>query len=367
MVGVAPKRPTARMPQATRLLLLPLLASASIAAQHDLTRDLCDLLDKKRVADRIPGLSCAAWIGDEVVFARGFGESDVENGVAATERTVYRLASISKSVTAVLAMQLVEEGALDLDRDLCGLVEGWPKKRWPVTTRQLLGHLGGVRHYRGEGESTRRFPDQRASLGRFAADPLLHEPGSRYLYTTYGFNLIAATVETLRDAPMASVVAARVAAVAGAATLQDDDQRRLIPHRAQGYFRFGETLCNSRLMDSSYKLGGGGLCSSAPDLARFGAALLAGKLVSSATLRQMWTSQQTAAGERTGYGMGFRVGELDGALQVGHTGAQSRVSTTLQMLPGAGVGVAILCNLEGVKFPGVAAEVLRRLRDEAGR
>jgi len=355
------------MHDALRSLLPPLLACASLAAQGALDLDLRRMLEQKRAADGIPGLSCAAWIGDEVVFARGFGESDVENGVAATERTVYRLASISKTVTAVLAMQLVEQGALDLDRDLFGLVEHWPKKRWPVTTRQLLGHLGGVRHYRGEGESTRRFPDQRASLGRFAADPLLHEPGSRYRYTTYGFNLIAATVETLHGASWAELVADRIAAVAGASTLQDDDQRRIIPHRAQGYFRFGGELFNSRLMDSSYKLGGGGLCSAAPDLARFGQALLAEEYVSEATLRLMWTSQETAAGEPTGYGMGFRVGELDGGLQVGHTGAQSRVSTTLQMLPDVGVGVVILCNLEGVKFAQVAAEALRLLREEARR
>ncbi len=350
-----------------RSLILLLLTCAALPAQRDLVQDLSVLLEEKRAADRIPGISCAAWIGDEVVFEWGSGESDVENGVAATRRTVYRLASISKSITAVLAMQLVERGALDLDHDLHGLVAGWPKKRWPVTTRQLLGHLGGVRHYKGEAESTRRYPDRRASLPRFARDPLLHEPGSRYLYTTYGFNLIAAAVESLHDASFAQLVAQRIAAVAGALTLQDDDQRRVIPHRAQGYFRFGEVLCNSRLMDNSYKLGGGGLCSSAPDLARFGQALLAGKFVSRATLKQMWTSQTTAAGELTGYGMGFRIGELDGALQVGHTGAQSRVSTTLQMLPSAGVGVVIMCNLEGVKFSAVAAELLRLLRQEAKR
>ncbi|MGC6488972.1 MAG: serine hydrolase domain-containing protein [Planctomycetota bacterium] len=350
-----------------RLALLSLLVCASSPAQRDIPRELGRLLAAKRAADEIPGVSCAAWIGDEIVFAQGLGESDVENGVAATEHTVYRLASISKSVTAVLAMQLVERGRLDLDRDLSEVVPGWPEKRWPVTTRQLLGHLGGVRHYRGEGESTRRFPDQRASLGRFARDPLVHQPGTRYRYTTYGFNLIAAAVETLHDAPFHRLVAERVAAVAAAPTLQDDDQRRIIPHRAQGYVRFGEQLSNSRLMDSSYKLGGGGLCSSAPDLARFGQALLAAKYVSRETLRQMWTSQHTSGGAATGYGMGFRVGELDGALQVGHTGAQSRVSTTLQMLPESGVGVVILCNLEGVKFSAVAQEMLRRLRAEATR
>ena len=191
-----------------RVAALLLLSLASTTAQEALEEDLTALCEVKIARDRIPGLSCAAFVGDRIVYARGFGLSDVENDVPATTETVYRLASISKPLTAVLVMQLVEEGALDLDQDLHGLVPEWPKKRWPVTTRQLLGHLGGVRHYQGEGESTRRYANQRAGLLRFAQDPLRHQPGTRYLYSTYGFNLAAAAVETLREQPFAEVLAA---------------------------------------------------------------------------------------------------------------------------------------------------------------
>ena len=352
--------------------LLRLLAVSSLCAiapaQRHLHADLAELVTAKLARDQIPGLSCAAFVGDELVFARGFGFSDVENEVAATDGTVYRLASISKPVAAVLAMQLAEQGALDLDRDVAELVPEWPAgKRWPVTTRQLLGHLGGVRHYQGEGESTRRYRSQRSALPRFAADPLLHEPGSRFRYSTYGFNLVAAVVEALRGRAFPEVLAKRVSAVAAAASLQDDDLRRIIPHRAQGYVRRSGELRNSGLMDSSYKLGGGGLCSSAPDLARFAQALIGGKLVSQQSLAQMWTPQRTVDGAATGYGLGFSIGKLDGELLVGHSGAQSRVSTILQMLPKQGVGVVVMCNLEGVKLGGLAAKLLRRLREEATR
>jgi CubicO group peptidase (beta-lactamase class C family) len=123
---------------------------------------------------------------------------------------------------------------------------------------------------------------------------------------------------------------------------------------------------NSQLMDSSYKLGGGGLCSSSEDLARFAGALMAGELVEEETLALMWTSQRTKDGEETGYGMGFSVGELDGELTVGHSGAQARVSTMLQLLPSRKVGVVVLCNLEQVKLKGVALRALRRVRAEVG-
>jgi len=350
-----------------RVAALLLFCWASATAQEGLEQDLTALCEAKIARDRIPGLSCAAFVGDRIVFARGFGRSDVENDVPATSETVYRLASISKPVTAVLVLQLAEEGALDLDQDLHGLVPEWPKKRWPVTTRQLLGHLGGVRHYQGEGESTRRYPNQRAGLRRFAQDPLQHQPGKRYLYSTYGFNLAAAAVETLREQPFAEVLAERIAAPAAAGSLQDDDAWRIIRHRAQGYVRRMDKLENSRLMDSSYKLGGGGLCSSASDLARVAQALLAGQLIRRETLEQMWQEQRTTAGEGTGYGLGFSLRTLDGERQVGHSGAQSRVSTNLQLLPDRGVGAVVLCNLQGVKLGGLMRRLLRRLRQEVPR
>jgi CubicO group peptidase (beta-lactamase class C family) len=346
-------------------LLVPFLLAALGHAQTDLERDVTQLLEAKIAADRIPGLSCAVVGGDQLLYSRGFGRSDVENDVPATEHTVYRLASISKPVAAVLALQLVEQGRLDLDRDVHGLVEEWPKKRWPVTTRQLLGHLGGVRHYLREGESTRHYPNQRQGLERFASDPLLHEPGSKYRYSTYGFNLVAAVVETVHDRSFASVLAKHIAAPSGAPSLQDDDQRRIIRHRAQGYVLRGGRLQNSQLMDSSYKLGGGGLCSSAPDLARFAQALMAGRLVSDETLATMWTSQRTSDGEATGYGMGFTVRELGGEPLIGHSGAQSRVSTMLLMLPERRIGVVVMCNLERVKLGDVTRRILTRVRKEA--
>lgn len=314
-------------------------------------------IEQQVARDRIPGLSCVVAVGADLVLRHAVGQADVENAVASTPQTVYRLASVSKPITAVCTMQLVEAGRLDLDRDVHELVAAWPAKPWPVTTRQLLGHLGGVRHYRGEAESTRHYDTQTAGLERFANDPLLGEPGSAYHYSTYGFNLVAAVVEQLDGRPFAASVHERIAVPCGAASLQDDDVRRVIPGRAQGYILMGSELQNSELMDSSYKLGGGGLCASAEDLARFGQALLAGKLVSATSLAQMWTEQTTSDGKPVGYGLGFQLGTKDGRRVVSHGGAQSRVSTMLYMLPDERVVVVVLCNLEKVRLQPLAARL----------
>ncbi len=305
----------------------------------------------------MPGISCAVSVQDKIVFAEGYGFADLENDVPATAKTVYRLASISKPVTAVLLMQIAERGDLDLDAAVSTMVPEWPQKRWPTTSRQLLAHLGGVRHYLLEGESTVRYRNQIAGLDRFAADALLHEPGTKYRYSTYGYNLLAAVVETHYEKRFGEVVRERLAAPCNAPSLQDDDQQRLIKHRAQGYRKRLGKLGNSGLMDSSYKLGGGGLCASAPDLARFAAALLAGRLVKKETLAEMWTEQRTRAGKGVGYGLGFGVRTKKGQRVVQHSGAQSRVSTMLCMLPDDGIVVVLMCNLERTNLSSLALDI----------
>jgi len=329
-------------------VLLPLAASAQLPAP--LPAEMAAVAEKFRDEHSVPGLSVAIAVGGVVTFAQGMGHADLENDVPATAASVYRLASISKPVTAVAVLQLVEQGKLALDAEVRSYLSEWPQKRWPVTARQLLGHLGGVRHYkRREGESTVAYASQRAGLERFAADPLLHEPGTKYRYSTFGYNLAAALVEAGSGRSFADYVATAIASPAGAVTLQDDSVRRLIRHRAQGYVRRAGRLENSELMDSSYKLGGGGLCCNAPDLARFGAALLDGKLISAASLRTMTTRQLTTAGEPTTYGLGWSVGGDPQRQEFWHGGAQARVSTAMLLRPRPRLVVVVMCNLEGLR------------------
>lgn len=339
----------------------PLLCLASLLAQQ--SPGLADVAERAvattMASTGAPGIAIAVARGDRLLLTRGFGFADLENSVPVTVATVFRLASISKPIAAVLALQLQEQGRLDFAADVRTLVPEFPAKAWPVTTQQLLAHLGGVRHYRrGELESVVPLATQRAGLFRFADDPLLHEPGTRYLYSTYGYCLAGAAIEAAAGAPFPDLVRERIALPSGATTLQADDARRLIRGRAQGYERVAGELRNSEPMDSSYKLAGGGLCASAEDLARFGMALLDGRLLSADAFARMGTVQTTRSGEATGYGLGIRVGERDGRRLLWHTGAQARVATALLLRPDDRTVVVALCNLEGVRMLDLAHELL---------
>lgn len=275
-------------------------------------------------------------------------------------------------------MQLAEAGKLDLDAAVWKYCPEFPAKPWPVTSRQLLGHLGGVRHYNQPVETTetRHYFALRPALAIFADDPLLHEPGTRYHYTTYGYNLVGAVAECVAKQEFCELLREKVLEPAGMKATCEDDQRAVIVGRARGYVRPEQKdidklpadndlkprqLYNAALHDTSSKIPGGGLLSTAPDLVRFAIAMNTKKLLNEQTLGAMWTSQRTKDGKETNYGLGWRIGMLEGKKSVAHGGGQAGTSTYLLLLPEQGAAVAVMCNLQGAKVEKLAEEVAGRV------
>lgn len=311
----------------------------------------------------IPGLSVSVVLDGQLRWSNGYGLADLENFVPAKAATVYRLGSVSKPMTAVAVLQLSEQGRLDLDAPIQRAVPSFPEKPWPVTARQLLAHLAGIRHYaEGEMGSTRHYSSLTEGLDLFRNDPLLQQPGAKFVYSTYGYNLLGAAVERASGLEFAEYLKTRVFDPAGMTDTRTDDVFALIPNRAQGYARTAPGhLSNSGLADTSYKIPGGGLVSTAPDVARFAVALQSDVLLPRETLERMFTRQKTADGKLIGYGLGWTIGLRAGHREVWHTGGQQRVSTILYMQPDRRFAVVFLTNLEGIG-PGLL-ELARQVSD----
>ena len=327
------------------------------------------IVEAQREKLKAPGMSVAVAQDNKLVYSKGFGMADVELSVPAKAETVYRTASIAKAMTATAVMQLVEQGKLDLDAPVQKYCPAFPEKPWPVTTRQLLGHLGGVRHYKNTAEAmgTTHFYSLSDSLALFRDEPLLHEPGTKYNYTTFGYSVLGCAIEGVSGMSYETYMQQRVFEPAKMSETRVDNFRRIIPNRARGYTRLDTVtflqipekerphykqgdLYNSSLHDTSMKIPGGGLVSTAPNLVRFAIAFNTGLLVNEKTRAAIWTRQQTKDGKPTGYGLGWEVrGEGEGML-VSHSGGQSGTSTLLTMLPSKGVVVAVMCNQQGTNL-----------------
>ena len=103
-------------------------------------------ISKFMASTHVPGVSVSVVENGEYEWAQGFGFADIENNVPTSVHTLFRLGSISKPLTATAALQLWERGKLDLDAPVQKYCPRFPQKPWPISTRQVLGHLGGIRH-----------------------------------------------------------------------------------------------------------------------------------------------------------------------------------------------------------------------------
>jgi CubicO group peptidase (beta-lactamase class C family) len=331
---------------------------------------------QEQARQKIPGLSVAIAVENKLRYSQGFGMTDLENAVSAKPNSVYRTASIAKTMTATGVMQLVEQGKIDLDAPIQQYCPAFPKKQWPLTARQLLGHLGGVRHYSKphEANGTAHYDTLVESLAIFKDDPLLFEPGTKLNYTTYGFSVLGCAIEGASGMPYDEYMRDHVFKPAGMNETGVDNFRLVIPNRSRGYEKLDEQfysrlpeavkryskpgeIYNAALHDTSMKIPGGGLVSTAEDLVRFANALNTGKLVKPGTVSQMWTSQKTSDGKATNYGFGWSIGETSGQKFVAHSGGQAGASTLLVLWPEDGVAVAVMSNLEGAALNGMIRQI----------
>jgi CubicO group peptidase (beta-lactamase class C family) len=372
MRPIATRRPPFR-------LTLPLLVAALIAVTTSraplaapattATQSRADAIERARVLVRahqeelgIPGISAAVGIDGMVVWSEGFGYADLETREPARATTLYRIGSVSKPVTATAVVQLALDGRLDLDAPVQRYVPSFPEKGYPITTRQLAGHLAGIRHYRGSesvGEGQRHYDDVVDALGIFGEDPLLFAPGERYSYSSYGWNLISAVVQGAAGQDFLSYMQARVFDPLGMTHTHADDPRLIIPGRTRFYAYSGGRTLNAPFVDNSYKWAGGGFIASVEDLVRFGSAHLSPGFLPQDGLDLLFTSQSNNAGEEIGYGIGWRVGTFgalfpeDSPLRTGdlaglrvmqHGGSSVGGRAFLLLVPEERMVVALLVN-----------------------
>ena len=294
-----------------------------------------------------PGMAVAVAVDGEVVWSEGFGWADLEAGVPATAETRFRVGSVSKPITAAAIGVLLERGALDLDAPVQQYVPSFPTKRWPITTRQVAGHIAGIRHYNGdEFLSSTRYATVLEGLTIFQGDTLLFQPGTRYSYSSHGWNLVSAAIEGASGEPFLSFMQTQVFGPLGLTSVVADHTDSIVPQRTRFYERTREGgIINAPYVDNSYKWAGGGFLSTAEDLARFGMAHLDPGFLKPETVEMLWASQHLTDGRATDYGIGWGSGtDHEGRRVVHHGGSSVGGRAFLVLFPAERVVVALLSN-----------------------
>jgi CubicO group peptidase (beta-lactamase class C family) len=317
--------------------------------------------------DRIVGLSVGFAKGD-LTWARGFGWADLENRSPAKAESSYRLASITKTITAAAVLKLVEEGKIDLDAEIQAYVPYFPRKKWPVTVRQLLGHTAGISHYKNEAvEGHIKDPkNTRQSLAIFQDFPLVSEPGTKYNYSSYGYNLLGAAVEAASGQPYGDFVKTQIFDPLGMTDSRMDSPLEIIPNRVRGYQVVRGEIKNSEYVDVSSRFAAGGTRSTVIDLLKYARGIMNGQVLKESTWRQMFTPVVLRNGQLTGYGLGWGVRPWNGHFAVGHGGSQPETRTLILIFPAEGFAAAIATNLEGANLAPYVQRLVDLVFEEEG-
>lgn len=298
-------------------------------------------------AKNVPSISAAVLKDGKIIWSGAAGYSDVENLVPATPKTVYRIASISKSITAVAIMQLVEKGKIKLDDDALKYIPYFPRKRWKFTIRQLLNHTSGIRNYKGidEFNNKRYFNSIEDALGILKYDSLSFKPGTKQRYTTLGYNLLAAIIEHVTKNNFLEYLNENIFEPSKMPSTFPEIQSDIVLNRAHGYDKDKyRNLKNAPLADLSIKFPGGGIISTSEDLLKFAGNILNGKLIKHSTLDTMLVPTKLNNGKIINYGLGFSLPINKNENYFSHSGLGTGFTSLLIIFPKDSLATITLIN-----------------------
>ena len=321
------------------------------------TRDTVDRVVAAEMAKRhIPGVSIAVVRAGKVIDARGYGVADLENGVAVTPATAFKIGSVSKQFLATGIMLLSQEGRLSVDDSVSKYFAAAPESWRGITLRHFLTHTSGVTR---EGPAFDPLKVQADSLVVRSAfeRPLEYQTGSKYQYCNVCYFTLADIIARVSGKPWDVFLSERVFGPVGMTATRTTTTSTLVPHRARGYVWRDSGYVNApeylALRPS------GAFLSTVLDLAKWDAALYGDRVLTRASRDAMWTPTRLTGGGTSGYGFGWSLDSLDGRWRVHHGGALPGFRSELMRFPNDSLTVIVLTNADGARAEDIATGVAR--------
>ena len=341
------------LPITTTAQVVPISSRQTSDKYADKLRSFEEFVRQQMEKNKVPGLT-VGFIKDDYIWVKGFGFADLENKVPAKAESSYRLASVQKSMTAAAILQLVEQGKIDLDAEIQTYVPYFPRKKYPITVRQLLYHLAGIPHYvnRDVEQHIKEHKTTREAIAIFENFDLVAEPGTKFSYSSYGYNLLGAAIEGASKQPYADYMREHIWQPLGMNDTRMDDPLDLVTNRVRGYQLVNGDLKNSEFIDVSSRFAAGGTRGTVVDLLKFMKGLNDGKLLSQSSIDLMYSPAKTRDGsisgfpKTAGYAMGWNLVPQKSGLVIINDGGQQETRTFILNFPAKRFALAIAQNLE---------------------
>ena len=345
------------------LLVSLLLTFTSYASESANKLGRLDDIVKNYLKDsKIPGLSIKVTVASDT-FERAYGLASIQQKLPTTLNSSYKIASVTKPMTAVAVLQLVEKGLVRLDDEIQKHVPHFPMKGFPVTVGQLLSHTGGISHYKSDSEKHfKTYKTTREAISLFKDWKLVSTPGTEFNYSTYGYNLLGALIENVSGISYEAYLSENIWKVSG---MLDTEMDRFDSQKSNYVEEYSESwwrgVKKAERIDVSSRFAGGGVRSTVLDLTLFAQSLVNGKLLNTDTMNLMIEPNIIMKGEQF-YAMGWNTYPTEGGNIIFHSGAMPQTSAHLMISPDDNITIAIACNLGRQVLQYLAFDILEELR-----
>lgn len=362
-------------------IFLSFLVSFSALADDIDTAEVEQRIEQLMLRPEMTGLAVAIVEDGEIIFAKGYGLKDRSRHEKVTEHTVFRWASLSKAIGATAAMQLADEGVLELQTPITDYAPSLdvPEAAFATTLEDVLSQRTGIEHnaYDKRIEAGQQAKFVRGALGDVDR---LCEPGACHSYQNVAFDAAAEAIESATGLPYKAVISERIFKPLGmetaSTTLAGLTQSRnwAKPHNSRGQLI-------SSVKPTYYRVpAAAGVNSSVVDLAKWmqaqfdGETALGGTIVQSTRTPRIATPYEDrkmrrfyGALTKASYGLGWRIYDFDGRTVVGHRGAVQGYRAHVLFDPEARTGVAVLWNSSHYRPSGLALEIMDQVYGNAKR
>ena len=355
-------------------LIFLLLHSFACVAQlqwDDRLAKSVDSLVAPKFEGNQPGISILIAKKGQIVYKKAFGSANIELNTAMQPDNVFRIGSITKQFTAVAILQLVEQEKISLQDSVQKYIKDFPAKGYTITIENLLTHTSGIVDFTAKDDPDpyieRRDFTPEFLINYIKNDPLHFKPGSKYEYSNSNYLLLGYIIQLVSGENYHQYMAGHVLKPAGLEHTLYAEEHTAVPGRVQGYTHYSGSFDNCDYQTLSLGFACGDLLSNTEDLLKWNEAVVAGKLISEASLKKAFSPYKLANGTYSSYGYGWFIDTTYGSPCIHHEGQTSGFIALEKYFPADDIYLAILTNVKTSDDKTDFSDSRFRLFDEIGQ
>jgi len=294
-----------------------------------------------------PGASVTVKKKGKILFRKGYGLADLEHNIPIEPDMVFRIASLTKQFTAVMIMQLVEQGKISLDDEIVKFFPDYPTQGHKVTVTHLLTHTSGVKNFHELDdfqENLHKDFTLLEMLDRLRNEPFDFTPGERYRYSSSGYLILGAIIEKVTGKTYEENLKEKIFIPLGMKNSYIGRNDTIIPRRVRGYTLEDGRIYNIMQGNLTQTLSSGSLAMSVDDMAIWDDALYTDTLLSDQSKERMWIPFVLNDGRSGNYGFGWEITEFLEHKLISHTGSIDGFTSAAIRVPDERIFIAVFCN-----------------------